>query len=55
MERYLRLYYLSIPIIINNLIQTLYNLVDGIWVSKISSVHLQLHPLFGQLIFCLFP
>ncbi len=30
---------LSIPIIINNLIQTLYNLVDGIWVSKISSVH----------------
>ena len=30
---------LSIPIIINSLIQTLYNLVDGIWVSKISSVH----------------
>ena len=30
---------LSIPIIINNLIQTLYNLVDGIWVSKISSVN----------------
>lgn len=30
---------LSIPIIINNLIQTLYNLVDGIWVGKISSVH----------------
>lgn len=30
---------LSIPIMINNLIQTMYNLVDGIWVSKISSVH----------------
>ncbi len=30
---------LSVPIIINSLIQTLYNLVDGIWVSKISSVH----------------
>lgn len=30
---------LSIPIIINSFIQTLYNLVDGIWVSKISSVH----------------
>lgn len=30
---------LSTPIIINSLIQTLYNLVDGIWVSKISSVH----------------
>lgn len=30
---------LSIPIVINNLIQTLYNLVDGIWVGKISSVH----------------
>ena len=30
---------LSIPIIISSLIQTLYNLVDGIWVSKISSVH----------------
>ena len=30
---------LSIPIIINSLIQTLYNLVDGIWVSRISSVH----------------
>ncbi len=27
------------PIIINSLIQTLYNLVDGIWVSKLSSVH----------------
>ena len=33
------LFTLSIPIIINSLIQTLYNLVDGIWVSKISSVH----------------
>ncbi len=30
---------LSVPIIINSLIQTLYNLVDGIWVSKLSSVH----------------
>ena len=30
---------LSIPIMINSIIQTLYNLVDGIWVSKISSVH----------------
>ena len=30
---------LSTPIILNSLIQTLYNLVDGIWVSKISSVH----------------
>lgn len=30
---------LSIPIMINSIIQSLYNLVDGIWVSKISSVH----------------
>lgn len=30
---------LSFPVMINNLIQTIYNLVDGIWVSKISSVH----------------
>ncbi len=30
---------LSIPIMINSLIQTLFNLVDGIWVSKLSSVH----------------
>lgn len=30
---------LSIPIMINSIIQTLYNLVDGIWVSKISSIH----------------
>lgn len=29
---------LALPIMINNLIQTLYNLVDGIWVSKIGSV-----------------
>ena len=28
---------LSIPIILNNIIQTLYNLADGIWVSKIGS------------------
>ena len=33
------LVYLSTPIIINSLIQTLYNLVDGLWVSRISSVH----------------
>ena len=30
---------LSFPIIINSFIQTLYNLVDGIWVSKLSSIH----------------
>lgn len=30
---------LSIPIMINSIIQTLYNLVDGVWVSRISSVH----------------
>ncbi|MDR7871219.1 MAG: MATE family efflux transporter [Tissierellaceae bacterium] len=30
---------LSIPIIINNFIQTLFNLVDAFWVGKISSVH----------------
>ena len=29
---------LSIPIIVNNIIQTLYNLADGIWVSKLGSV-----------------
>lgn len=29
---------LSFPIMINNLIQTLYNLVDGLWISKIGSV-----------------
>ncbi|MBU5591149.1 MATE family efflux transporter [Clostridium sp. MSJ-4] len=29
---------LSLPIMINNLIQTLYNLADGVWVSKIGSV-----------------
>ncbi|WP_416198388.1 MAG: Putative efflux protein, MATE family [Sporanaerobacter sp.] len=29
---------LSLPIMINNLIQTLYNLVDGIWVGKLGSV-----------------
>ena len=33
------LFTLSIPIMVNNLIQTLYNLADGVWVSKISSVH----------------
>ncbi|TJX67964.1 MATE family efflux transporter [Soehngenia saccharolytica] len=36
---YKALLYLSVPIMINSLIQTIYNLVDGIWVSKISSVH----------------
>ena len=30
---------LSIPIMINSFIQTLYNLIDGLWVAKISSVH----------------
>ncbi len=30
---------LSLPIMLNNLIQTLYNLADGIWVSRISSIH----------------
>ncbi len=30
---------LPIPIMINSIIQTLYNLIDGIWVSRISSVH----------------
>lgn len=30
---------LSIPIMLNSIIQTLYNLVDGMWVSRISSVH----------------
>lgn len=30
---------LAFPIMINSLIQTLYSVVDGIWVSKISSVH----------------
>ncbi len=30
---------LSIPIMINNLIQTLYNLADGVWVSKLGSVY----------------
>ncbi|CAM2839592.1 MATE family efflux transporter [Hathewaya histolytica] len=29
---------LSIPIMINNLIQTFYNLADGVWVSKLGSV-----------------
>lgn len=33
------LFTLSIPIMINSLIQTLYNLVDGLYVSMISSVH----------------
>ena len=30
---------LSIPLMVNSMIQTMYNLVDGIWVSKRSSVH----------------
>lgn len=29
---------LSLPIMVNNLIQTLYNLADGVWVSKLGSV-----------------
>lgn len=29
---------LSVPIMINNLIQTLYNLIDGFWVNKLGSV-----------------
>ncbi len=29
---------LALPIMVNNLIQTLYNLVDGVWVSKLGSV-----------------
>lgn len=30
---------LSLPIIINNFIQTMFNLVDAFWVGKLSSVH----------------
>lgn len=30
---------LALPIMVNNLIQTLYNLADGVWVSKLGSVH----------------
>lgn len=29
---------LALPLMVNNLIQTLYNLVDGVWVSKLGSV-----------------
>ena len=29
---------LSIPIMVNNFIQTLYNLADAMWVSKLGSV-----------------
>ena len=36
---YRTIFALSIPIMINNLIQTIYSLVDGIYVSRISSVH----------------
>lgn len=36
---YRALFTLSIPIMINSLIQTLYNLVDGIYVSRLSHVH----------------
>jgi putative MATE family efflux protein len=35
---YKTLIVLSFPIMVNNLIQTLYNLADGIWVSKLGSV-----------------
>lgn len=37
-EIYRTLIILSLPIMVNNLIQTLYNLADGIWVSKLGSV-----------------
>jgi len=35
---YKTIFALSFPIMINNLIQTLYNLIDGLWISKIGSV-----------------
>lgn len=35
---YKAILFLSFPIIINNLIQTLYNLVDAFWISKIGSL-----------------
>ncbi len=35
---YKAILFISFPIIINNLIQTLYNLVDGYWISKIGSL-----------------
>ena len=37
-EIYKILMILSFPIMVNNLIQTLYNLADGIWVSKLGSI-----------------
>ena len=36
---YKALLILAFPIMINTIIETLYSVVDGIWVSKISSVH----------------
>jgi putative MATE family efflux protein len=35
---YKAILFISIPIFINNLIQTLYNLIDGFWISKIGSL-----------------
>lgn len=38
---------LSIPIMVNNFIQTLYNLADAMWVSKLGLYNLQLLHLYG--------
>ena len=38
---------LSIPIVLNSLIQTLYNLADGLWVSRLPPSTLQPRPLSG--------
>lgn len=35
---YKTIFTLALPIMINNLIQTLYNLIDSLWISKIGSV-----------------
>lgn len=35
---YKAIFVISLPIMINNFIQTLYNLADAIWVSKLGSV-----------------
>ena len=42
---------LSVPIIINNFIQTLYNLVDSIFVSRLSSVHFAATALVWPILF----
>ncbi len=53
---YKTLILLSIPIMINNLIQTLYNLADGIWVSKLGSVQFAATSFVWPVnFFCLFP